>query len=985
MAIFLCFLLLTFLSLITFVRKIKETKTLMKLPPSPPTLPIIGNLHQLAGLPHRCFHHLSIKYGPVVLLHLGFVPTVIISSSEAAEEVLRTNDLGCCSRPETVATGKLSYGFKDISFAQYGEYWREMRKLAVIELFSLKKVHSFKNIREEEVGFMVKQVSESTLKHSPVDLSKTFFSLTASIICRVALGQNFNESGFVIEQDRIEELVREASVALGTVTCSDFFPGGLGRFLDWLFGGHKKINKVFEELDSFYQHVIEDHLKPGEAGRKAVDSTADIVALLLDMMEKQGKKDYFMLNISDIKGVLMDIFLAGVDTGAITMIWAMTELVRNPNVMKKAQEEIRTTLGPNKEKITEEDSDKVGYLKLIIKETFRLHPAVPLLLPRETMSHVKINGYDIPPKTQIHLNVWAIGRDPMRWTDAEDFIPERFANSSVDFRGQHFDLLPFGSGRRSCPGMPMAIASVELGLLSLLYFFDWTLPEEVVSEEHIDMEEAGNLTVVKKQPLLLVPVIHHCPPSLPIIGNLHQLAGLPHRCFHHLSIKYGPVVLLHLGFVPAVIISSSEAAEEVLRIHDLGCCNRPKTVATGKLSYGFKDISFAQYGEYWREMRKLAVIELFSLKKVHSFKNIREEEVGFMVKKVSESALKHSPVDLSKTFFSLTASIICRVALGQNFNESGFVIEQDRIEELVREALVALGTVTCSDFFPGGLGRFLDWLFGGHKKINKVFEELDSFYQHVIEDHLKPGETGRKAVDSTADIVALLLDMMEKQGKKDYLKLNISDIKGVLMDIFLAGVDTGAITMIWAMTELVRNPNVMKKAQEEIRTTLGPNKEKITEEDVDKVGYLKLIIKETFRLHPAVPLLLPRETMSHVKINGYDIPPKTQIHLNVWAIGRDPMRWTDPEEFIPERFANSSVDFRGQHFDLLPFGSGRRSCPGMPMAIASVELGLLSLLYFFDWTLPEEVVSEEDIDMEEAGNLTVVKKQPLLLVPVRHH
>ncbi|KAL0726561.1 hypothetical protein Bca4012_022654 [Brassica carinata] len=440
MAIFLCFLLLTFLSLITFVRKIKETKTLMKLPPSPPTLPIIGNLHQLAGLPHRCFHHLSIKYGPVVLLHLGFVPTVIISSSEAAEEVLRTNDLGCCSRPETVATGKLSYGFKDISFAQYGEYWREMRKLAVIELFSLKKVHSFKNIREEEVGFMVKQVSESTLKHSPVDLSKTFFSLTASIICRVALGQNFNESGFVIEQDRIEELV---------------------------------------------------------------------LALLLDMMEKQGKKDYFMLNISDIKGVLMDIFLAGVDTGAITMIWAMTELVRNPNVMKKAQEEIRTTLGPNKEKITEEDSDKVGYLKLIIKETFRLHPAVPLLLPRETMSHVKINGYDIPPKTQIHLNVWAIGRDPMRWTDAEDFIPERFANSSVDFRGQHFDLLPFGSGRRSCPGMPMAIASVELGLLSLLYFFDWTLPEEVVSEEHIDMEEAGNLTVVKKQPLLLVPVIHH--------------------------------------------------------------------------------------------------------------------------------------------------------------------------------------------------------------------------------------------------------------------------------------------------------------------------------------------------------------------------------------------------------------------------------------------------------------------------------------------
>ncbi|CAH2077361.1 unnamed protein product [Thlaspi arvense] len=204
-------------------------------------------------------------------------------------------------------------------------------------------------------------------------------------------------------------------------------------------------------------------------------------------------------------------------------------------------------------------------------------------------------------------------------------------------------------------------------------------------------------------------------------------------------------------------------------------------------------------------------------------------------------------------------------------------------------------------------------------------------------------------------------------------------------DIFLAGVDTGAITMIWAMTELARNPRVMKKAQEEIRTTLGLKKDRINEEDIDKVEYLKLIIKETFRLHPALPFLLPRETVSHVKIKGYDIPPKTQIQLNVWRIGRDPERWTDPEDFIPERFTNSCVDFRGQNFELLPFGSGRRICPGMPMAIATVELGLLNLLYFFDWRLPEGMVSEEDIDMEEAGNLTIVKKLPLQLVPVQRH
>lgn len=306
MAIFLSFssvlLLLAFAPLFFLMRKIKENSK-WKLPPGPSSLPIIGNLHQFAGLPHRCFYHLSIKYGPVVLLRLGFVPMVVISSSEAAEEVLKSHDLGCCSRPKTFGTGKLSYGFKDISFSEYGEYWREMRKLAVIELFSLKKVQSFKNIREEEVGFMVKKVSESALKQSSVDLSITFFSLTASIICRVALGQNFNESGFVLEKHRIEELVSEALLALGTITCSDFFPGGLGRFFDWLFGGQKRINKVFEEFDAFYQKVIDDHL----GGKKTVDSPADIVALLLDMMAKQGTKDYFKLSIDNIKALLMVI------------------------------------------------------------------------------------------------------------------------------------------------------------------------------------------------------------------------------------------------------------------------------------------------------------------------------------------------------------------------------------------------------------------------------------------------------------------------------------------------------------------------------------------------------------------------------------------------------------------------------------------------------------------------------------------------------
>ena len=202
-------------------------------------------------------------------------------------------------------------------------------------------------------------------------------------------------------------------------------------------------------------------------------------------------------------------------------------------------------------------------------------------------------------------------------------------------------------------------------------------------------------------------------------------------------------------------------------------------------------------------------------------------------------------------------------------------------------------------------------------------------------------------------------------------------------DLFLAGVDTGAITVSWAMTELARNPRIMKKAQVEVRNSIG-KKGKVTEGDVDQLHYLKMVVKETLRLHPPVPLLLPRETMSHFEINGYHIYPKTQVQVNVWAIGRDPNLWKNPEEFLPERFMDNSVDFRGQHFELLPFGAGRRICPGMYMVIATVELALANLLYRFNWNLPNGM-READINMEEAAGLTVRKKFALNLVPILHH
>ncbi|CAN8266438.1 unnamed protein product [Cochlearia groenlandica] len=463
------------------------------------------------------------------------------------------------------------------------------------------------------------------------------------------------------------------------------------------------------------------------------------------------------------------------------------------------------------------------------------------------------------------------------------------------------------------------------------------------------------------------------PPGFPIIGNLHQIGELPHQSLWKLSKKYGPVMLLKLGKVPTVVVSSSETARQALKLHDLHCCSRPSLAGSRKLSYNYVDITFSPYDDYWKEVRKLAVRELFSTKQVHSIQPIKDEEVKKLIISIAESASKKSLINLNKTFLTLTVSVICRTAFGVSFE--GTVLNSDSFNKLVRETVEMLGSFSASDFIPY-VGWIIDWLTGLQGRRERSFRDLDAFYEQMIELHKEEKKQG------TEDFVDLLLKLEREEALLGNEKLTRNHIKAILMDIFLAGVNTSATTILWAMTELIRNPNVMKKVQDEIRTTLGENREKVTEQDLNQLNYFKLVIKETFRLHPTAPLLLPRETLSQVKIQGYDIPSKTQMMVNVYAIARDPKLWEEPDEFKPERFVDSSVDYRGLNFELLPFGSGRRICPGMTMGIVMVELGLLNLLYFFDWVLPQGK-TVQDVDMEEEGAVIVSKKVALELVPIR--
>ncbi|KAG2702070.1 hypothetical protein I3760_06G074100 [Carya illinoinensis] len=415
------------------------------------------------------------------------------------------------------------------------------------------------------------------------------------------------------------------------------------------------------------------------------------------------------------------------------------------------------------------------------------------------------------------------------------------------------------------------------------------------------------------------PIIGNFPPKLPIIGNLHQLGELCHQSLWRLFKKYGPVILIKLGRISNIVISSAEAVREVLKVHDLDCCSRPPLNTNRRLTYNYQDIAFAPYGQYWREI-------LWPI--LERDKENMEEEVDMLINSIWKSSSSATFVDLSEKLFTLTANVTFRIAFGKSFRGSD--LDNERFQEVIHEAMAMLGSFNASEYVP-----YVGWI--------------------VIDLHLKPD---RPKLEHE-DIVDVLLKIEREQTKADNTHFSKANIKAILLNLYLAGVDT----------ELIRSPKVMKQAQDEVRKIVG-NKGRFIEIDMDHLPYIKMIMKETFRLHPPSALLLPRQTTVPFKLNGYDINPQSIIQ--------------NPEEFTLERFVDSSVEYKGQNFEFLPFGAGRRGCPGVYMATSTIELALANLLYCFDWKLLPGM-KEKDINMQESlgFSLTTSKKTALNLVPVK--
>ncbi|RCV16947.1 hypothetical protein SETIT_3G179600v2 [Setaria italica] len=468
------------------------------------------------------------------------------------------------------------------------------------------------------------------------------------------------------------------------------------------------------------------------------------------------------------------------------------------------------------------------------------------------------------------------------------------------------------------------------------------------------------------------PVLPPSPPGLPIIGNMHQLGrGHHHRKLQALAQQHGEIFLLWLGSVPALVVSSASMAEEVLKNQDHVFCGRPQQHTARGILYDCRDVGFSPYGERWRQLRRIAVVHLLSVKRVDSMRVLREEEVASLVARISAAGAlegdrgKLRAVNMSELIVSLTYTVISKAAFGNKLGG----MDPGSFRAMMKEVTGLLEMIAVSDMFPRL--RWVDWAMGLDARIKRTASKLDDVLERTLQEH----EKKPKNDDEAADLLDDLLSVVKEGGER--LNLDRIDVKGLILDLFIGGIDTTSKAIEWAMVYLIKNPREMAKVQAEVRQIAGA--QGVLEEQLLRMSRLQAALKEAMRLHPPVPLLIPRETIQDTKLHGYDIPAKTRVIINAWAIGRDKESWENPEQFLPDRFMHTSIDYNGKDFRFIPFSAGRRGCPGIAFATRLAELALANLLYHFDWELPEGQ-NVESFEVMESSGISPVLKYPLTLV-----
>nr|WOF00834.1 flavonoid hydroxylase 2 [Dracocephalum moldavica] len=492
---------LAFITLFIFYLISLRTTTTPKSPPQAAgAWPFLGHLDVVsgrAGLPHVNLGTLADKYGPIFGIRIGAHPTVVVSSWELAKEVFTTNDAAVSSRPSVKAGKHLAYDYAMLGFSSYGAYWRQLRKLVSLELFSARRIELQRNVRVSETAQFIDDVHALWGKEKDgsgralVDMKEWFGELNLNVVLRMVAGKRFGSGDEAEETRRCRRIMRDFFHLAGLFVPADALP-----YVGWLdIGGHeKRMKKTAKELDEIVGEWLVEHRRKEYSGE---DKPQDFMDVMLSVV-KDGNFECEYDVDTIIKATCGTLIAGGTDTTTVVFIWALALLLNNRHVLKKAQDELDIHVGKER-RVKESDIDKLVYLQAITKETLRLYPPGPLGGTRRLTQDCNMGGYHVPKETWLIVNLWKLHRDPRVWSDPMEFRPERFLNGDriIDVKGQDFELIPFSAGRRICPGTNFGMQMLHLVLASLLQAFDLS----TVSNEEVDMSESAGLTNMKATPL----------------------------------------------------------------------------------------------------------------------------------------------------------------------------------------------------------------------------------------------------------------------------------------------------------------------------------------------------------------------------------------------------------------------------------------------------------------------------------------------------
>ncbi|XP_010449948.1 PREDICTED: cytochrome P450 705A20-like [Camelina sativa] len=467
-------------------------------------------------------------------------------------------------------------------------------------------------------------------------------------------------------------------------------------------------------------------------------------------------------------------------------------------------------------------------------------------------------------------------------------------------------------------------------------------------------------------------VLPPSPPSLPIIGHLHLLlSALTHKSLQKLSSKYGPLLVIRIFYVPIIIVSSAPMAYEIFKVHDVNVSSRGIIAIDESLMFGASGILNAPHGEYWKFIKKLMATKLFRPQVLERSRGVRVEELQRFYKSILDKATKNESVDIGKEAMKLMNNTLCKLIMGRSFSEDDG--ESERVRGLVDETYALSEKIFLAAILRRPLAKLGISLF--KKEIMAVSNKFDELLERMLQEHKEKHE---EQYQEGMDMMDVLLAAYGDENAE--YKITWNHIKGFFVEFFIGGTDTSVQTTQWAMAEMINDARVLERLREEIISVVGETR-LIQETDLPNLPYLQAVVKEVLRLHPPSPVLI-RTFQEKSEVKGYYIPEKTTLIINIYAVMRDSASWEDPESFKPERFLGSTrseqEDEKDQELKYLPFGSGRRGCPGSNLGSIFVGTAIGVMVQCFDWEIKEDKVNMD----ETFEGMTLKMVHPLKCTPV---